>query len=249
MSAAVAKPTGTPSTTLGSRKAKGGPLTSTPAATNKVKEVGDLLADMSAMASQIDTFALAAASEKDAKQRAERELEVERSRVKAHQQKDKTPRPTTGGSGRSAKNQKVLDALAELGVGIDGAESTVKKTKEQLGRELDEMRAKAEAAEVAGKKLEEELRTVKSNAEAIELSRKKLENELSAARAEVSKLTAKIKEDYENHIRSVEDHERKGQELEEELEAKDKLLDQVIEILGTYRARLDVYAKMQLGSR
>lgn len=226
----------------GGRKSKGS-LTLTPA-TSQTKEVDDLLSSMSAMTNQIDNLALAAASEKDAKQRAERELEVERTKLKAHERKEKAPRPAGGDAAKSARDQQVLDELEQLGIGIDGAESSVKKAKEEQGRVLDAMRARAEAAEAAGKKLEGELATVKAHAEATELSRKKLEGELSSARAEADKLAAKLKEDYEEHLRSKDEHERKEQELKSRLAGKEELLDKVIKALKHYRTRLEAYSGM-----
>ena len=263
MSATVTRVMGGNPLAPGGKKSKGS-LTLTPT-TSKTKEVDDLLSGMSAMTNQIDNLALAAASEKDAKQRAERELEVERSKLKAHERKDKAPRPAGGAGGKSARDQQVLDELAQLGIGIDGAESNVKKSKEEHGRALDAMRVRAEAAEAAGKKLEgdlatvkahaeateasrkklgEELNTAKANAEATELSRRKLEGELFSARAEAAKLATKIKEDYEKHLRSDDEHVRKEQELEDELASKEELLDKVIKALKYYRARLEAYGGM-----
>ena len=79
MSATVTRTTVAPQPAGSAKKPKG-----TPAALNtasKTKEADDLLAGMSMATSEIGNLTLAAASEKDTKQRAERDLEVERSKV------------------------------------------------------------------------------------------------------------------------------------------------------------------------
>ncbi len=224
------------------RRHKGAPGLNT---ATKSKEVDDLLADMSMATNQIGNLTLAAASEKDAKQRAERDLELERSKVQAHERKEKAPRPVSAGAaGRSAKEKEVLDELDQLRIDFDGTESSLRKSKEQLAKELEIMRLRAEGTEAAEKKLKEELAAAKASGEASEMGRKKLEGELSSARGEVGKLTAKVKEDYEAHVKSEEEHFRKEEELEDELVRKEELLEKVLAGLRYYRARLEAYGKM-----
>ena len=242
MSATITRTTAAPQPAGSAKKPKGTPALNT---ASKTKEVDDLLAGMSMATSQIGNLTLAAASEKDAKQRAERDLEVERSKVQAHERKDKTPRPTAAGAaGRSAREKQVLDELAQLRIDFDGTESNLRKSKEQLAKELDVMRIRAEAADAAGKKLEGELATARASGEASEMGRRKLEGELASARGEVSKLTAKVKEDYAAHVKSEEEHFRKEDELEDELVRKEELLEKVLSGLRYYRARLEAYGKM-----
>ncbi len=241
MSATVTRTVVSPQPTGSTRRPKGTPGTN---AATKSKEVDDLLADMSMATNQIGNLTLAAASEKDAKQRAERDLEVERHKVQAHERKEKAPRSAAAGSASRFKEKEVLNELAQLRIDFDGTESNLRKSKEQLVTELSAMRARAEGAEADGKKLEGELATARASGENSEMGRKKLEGELSSARGEVDKLTAKIKEDYEAHVKSEEEHFRKEEELEDELVRKEELLEKVLAGLRYYRARLEAYGKM-----
>jgi chromosome segregation ATPase len=220
----------------------GGKRIKSPLAIGSVSKAKDVVDDLLAgMTNHLDHLGLTAAIEKDAKQRAERELDVERSKLAVHERKDKTPKPAGAGRGKSARDQQVLDELAQLGIGIDGAESNLKKSKEQLVGELNGMRARAEAAEATGKALKGELSTMKADAEAAQVRRKKLEEELASARGEVGKLTAQIKEEYEKHVKSENEHLRKEEELEDELAGKEELLERVIGALRKYRARVEAY--------
>jgi len=230
--------TTTTTKTVGGGKRSKGSLTLTSA--SKSRELDDLL---SGMTNQIDSIALAAASDKDAKQRAERELDLERSKLRAHELKDKNPKPMTAG-GKSAREQQVMDELAQLGIGIDGAESNVKnfkKSREQLVKELEDMRIRAEGATAAGKKLEGELTALKAAATATDTHNKKLEGELASAKTEIDRLTAKAKKDYDEHVRTLDEQARKEERFEEELAAKEELLDRVIATLRIYRARVEAY--------
>ncbi|KAL2138345.1 hypothetical protein VTI28DRAFT_6958 [Corynascus sepedonium] len=239
VSATATKTAGSSSIGAGAKKNKGGTLMLTPGvvSTNDAKVVDELLANVSDASNKLDNFALAAAHEKDAKRRVERELEVERSRFKTLQQKDRRSNPTAEAGGKSPREQEVLDVLAQLEAGIDGAENNFKKSREQQNKLFDEMRAKADTAEVARRQLEEELKVTRANAEVNELSRKKLEGELSAARAEVDKLTAKVKEDYEEHV-------SKEQMLRDMLNGKEELLKKVISGLRAAHVRLNALLSM-----
>ncbi len=205
---------------------------------SKAKEVDDLLSGIPGLNSHLDSLAQAAASEKEAKQRAERDLEVERSKLAAHQRKEKDHAAAAGrGRGKSDRDHQVLHELKQLGLGLDGAETNFKSTKSQFVSELDGIRARAEAAEATGKTLRVELATMKGEAE---VTRKRLEGELASAKHDVATLTAQVKENYDKHVEELKEQK---QSYEAQLDEKEDLLDRVIEALRMYQARLETYGK------